>query len=216
MVNAYSQREIAAKARAMADLLLQATFEPDFLEPAWEAYCRVREALASGGLRAPADVPNDQSIKRLFFEVIAFAAFIVMGQEVPKWLTRKSPLGEVEPDVESILDYNTQFLNRIAHHLEAPEFARLREVTPISIQPAIRFADGEPLSIVRRVAGYFQAGSVVESARDFSRFAALAMDAEHSVLLQPITLRLVESVVRVSRILLKGVFAHQLAPDSSG
>lgn len=216
MVSAYSQGEIDAKARAMADLLLQAVLEPDLLQPAWEAYSGVLGVLVSQGLPAAADVPNDRSIKRLLFEVIAFAAFIVMGQEVPKWLRRKSALGQEEPDVEWIRYYNTQFLNRIGHHLESPEFAQLREVTLISIQPAIKFADGEPLSIVRRVSGYLRAGSATEAARDFAQFAALAMDAEHSPLLQPITLRLVESIVDVSRILLKGVFARQLCRDPLG
>jgi hypothetical protein len=62
-----------------------------------------------------------------------------------------------------------------------------------------------------RVAGYLRAGSSVAAAQDFSRFAAAAMDsAEHAALLQPIALRLVESAVGVSRILLKGVFSRQL------
>ena len=213
MINAYSQREIDAKARALADLLFQAVIEPDFLDPAWEAYCRVRETLVDRGLTDPADVPRDESIKRLHFEVVAFAAFIVMGQEVPKWLRRKSPLGEEEPDVEWIRHYNTEFLHRIGHHLTAAQFSQLRELTLATIQPAITFADGEPLSIVRRVSGYLHAGSAAEAARDFAQFAALAMDAEHSPLLQPLTLRLVESVVGVSRILLKGVFARQLDKD---
>jgi hypothetical protein len=211
MAKAYGQGEIDAKARAMADLLLQAVFEPDLLQPAWEAYFGIREALDHRGLTAPADAPDDRSIKRLLFEVIAVAAFIVMGQEVPTWLRRTSPLGQEEPDVEWIRYYNTQFLNRIRHHLESPEFAQLREVTLISIQPAITFGDGEPLSIVRRVSGYLGAGSAAEAARDFAEFAALAMDAEHSPLLQPITLRLVESIVGVSRILLQGVFARELS-----
>jgi hypothetical protein len=211
MVNVYSQREVEAKARALADLLFQAVIEPDFLEPAWEAYCRVREALVEKGLTAPSDIPNDESIKRLLFEV----AFIVMGQEVPKWLRRKSPVGEEEPDVEWIRHYNTHFLDRIGHHLEAAQFAQLREMMLATIQPEITFAQGEPLNPVRRVSGYLHAGSAAEAARDFSQFAAFAMDAEHSALLRPITLRLVESVVGVSRILLKGVFTRQLAPDSS-
>lgn len=214
MVSAYSQNEIDAKARATADLLLQAVFEPSLLAPAWEAYSRVRQELVSRDLARAADVPNDQSIKRLLFEVIAFSAFVIMGQELPKWLTRKSLLGEDEPDVEWIRYYNTQFLARIAHHLESSEFTQLREVKVISIQPAIRFADGEPLSIVRRVSGYLRAGSAVEAAKDFSQVAALVMDAENSAVLQPITLRLVESAVGVSRIVLKGVFARQLTRDS--
>ena len=138
-----------------------------------------------------------------------------MGQEVPKWLRRKSPLGEEEPDVEWIRHYNTQFLDRVGQHVAASQFTQLREVTLATIQPEITFAQGQPLSVVRRVSGYLHAGSAAEAARDFSQFAALAMDAEHSPLLQPITLRLVESVVGVSRILLKGVFTRQLAQDPS-
>jgi hypothetical protein len=212
MVTAYSQNEIDAKAKATADLILQALFEPGLLEPACEAYQHVRGELFRRGLESAdvADAPNDSSIKRLLFEMIAFAAFIIMGQELPQWLRRKSPLGEEEPDVEWIRYYNTQFLNRVAHHLESSEFTQLREVTLISTQPALQFGDGEPLSVVRRVSGYVRVGSAAEAAKYFSQFAALAMDPHHYAVLTPITFRLVESVVGVARIVLRGVFARKL------
>ena len=195
----------------MAELLLQAVLEFDLLEPVWKAYSGIREALDKQSIKGRPEVPDTRAVKRLFFEVVAFAAFVVMGQEVPKWLTRKNPVGQEEPDVEWIRYYNTQFLNRMRHDLESSEFAGLREVILISMQPAITFGDGEPLSIVRRVSGYLAAGSTLEAARDFAQFAALAMDAERSVLLQPIALRLVGSIVDVSRILLKGVFTRELS-----
>jgi len=62
------------------------------------------------------------------------------------------------------------------------------------------------------VSGYLGAGSALEAARDFAQFAAFAMDAERSVLLQPIKLRLVESIVDISRILLNG--SHASSPGS--
>jgi hypothetical protein len=76
------------------------------------AHANVREALVQRGLTASADAPNDESIKRLLFEVISFAAYVVMGQEVPKWLRRKSPLGDEEPDVEWIPGPGPIDLNR--------------------------------------------------------------------------------------------------------
>ncbi|MBI4190999.1 MAG: hypothetical protein HY525_10735, partial [Betaproteobacteria bacterium] len=115
MASGHSQNEIDAKARATADLLLQATCEPDMLAPVWEAYAHVRQELTRRDLAPVTDAPSEQSIQRLLFEVIAFAAFIIMGQELPKRLTRKSPLGDEEPDVEWIRYANTQFLNRLAH-----------------------------------------------------------------------------------------------------
>jgi hypothetical protein len=120
-VTAHTQNEIDAKAKAMADLLLQAVSEPDMLAPAWEACARVRQELARRHLTPAAEIPIRQNINRLLFEVTAFAAFIVMGQESPKCLTRRNALGAAEPDVEWIRYFNTQFLSRLADHVGASE-----------------------------------------------------------------------------------------------
>lgn len=215
-MSSHSRNEIDAKARATAELMLQALLEPDMCAPAWEAYSRVRDELTRRNLARPADVPIQQSIQRLLFEVIAFAAFIVMAQELPKWLTRKNPLGEEEPDVEWIPYFNTQFLDRLGRHMKSLEFARLREVIVSGIHPTITFAEGEPLIVERRVAEYVRVDAPTDAGRHFSRLAAMAMDAEHTWLLQPITVRFIGSIVGIDRIVLKGVFTRQLTADPHG
>jgi hypothetical protein len=84
MASVYSQSEIDAKAGAMAELLLQAVLELDLLEPAWKACSEIRAALDGRAIDGPPDAPDGRAVKRLFFEVVAFAAFTVVGQEVPK------------------------------------------------------------------------------------------------------------------------------------
>ena len=118
-----------------------------------------------------------------------------MGQELPKWLRRKNAQCEDEPDVEWIRYYNTQFLARLVHHLESSEFTT---------------GTSQPVRVDRRVARYLRDGSSVKAAEVFSRLAAVAMDFEFAGLIQPIALRLVDSVVGVSRIVRKGVFARRL------
>jgi len=73
--------------------MLQAILEPDMCAPAWEAYSLVHDELSRRKLARPADGPSEQSIQRLLFEGIAFAAFIVMSQELPVCWHSPKPVG---------------------------------------------------------------------------------------------------------------------------
>ena len=63
------QDEIEAKAKATADLLLQAVSEPEMLAPAWESCLRVRQDLARRHLALAADTPSVERVNLLVFEV---------------------------------------------------------------------------------------------------------------------------------------------------
>jgi len=66
----------------MAELLLQAVLEFDLLEPPLGKHARkIREALDDRVIDGPRDAPDSRAVKRLFFEVVAFVAFVVMGLE---------------------------------------------------------------------------------------------------------------------------------------
>lgn len=201
----FNQSELDAKAVTTGNLLIVAIFESKLIEGICETYEQVcRETLARFEV-VPKEL-GDDDYKRLLFEVICFATFIIMGQEVPKHIVRTRALLTTEPDAEGIRHFNDKLLDRLSHHLEGQGFAWLREVVVTAISPNIQFGLGEPLNAAKRIADYLEGGSSLQAAKLFSQYVAYAIDPDQYVALTIIGMGWVESIIDLTRIVLKAVF----------
>ena len=209
---AFSESELDTKAIATGDLLIQAIFESQTIEQICQTYEQVTREMQTRFGEAPKLLGEDD-LKRLFFEVLCFAAFIIMSQEVPKYLVFTRTSGDFEPDSESVRYFNGKLLDRLAHHLESQGFSRLREVVPTAVTPDIQFGLGEPLAIGRRIYSYFESDSSWKAAGLFSQYVAHAVDPLQSATLTMIGIRSVRPVVELTRFVLKAVFKDIAVSD---
>lgn len=193
-------------AKATADLLIQAVLESKLIENIWSAYEQVcNETLARFGVQ-PRKLGEDDC-KRILFELACFSAFLIMGQEVPKFIVRKRFLLGNAPDAEGVRYYNGKLLECLESHFESAKFGTVLEVTITAITPDIQFGLGEPLNVPKRIASYVKLGSSVEGAKLFAQYLAYAIDSENYVAIKIIGMNYVESIVGVVRLVLKTVFA---------
>lgn len=199
----FSQSELDEKAVATADLLIQSIFEARLIEEIHESYehlCYETLARFDGVPKKPAE----DDLSRLLFEILCFAAFIIMSMEVPKHILRRR-FYNTKPDMQGIRRFSDKLLERLHHHIEATNTSELRQVDLVSITPDFRHGPGERLNAVKRITEYSKVGPS-EAAKMFSRYFASAIDPEQYAPLQILGMHSRERVVELARIVLKAVF----------
>jgi len=131
---AFDNEILAEKAKATADLIIQTVFESGLIENICSTYEKVCiETLAR--FEAQPRKLDEHDLKRLLFEVLCFSVFLIMGQEVPKFIFRKRPLLGRSPDAEAIRYYNGKLLERLEEYFESQKFGTIREVVITAITP---------------------------------------------------------------------------------
>src|SRR5207245_2352354 len=153
------------------------------------------------------DSPRPEQMRRLLFEIICFALFIIMAQEVPKHIRH---LRGDEPDAATVRGLNTALFERARRGLEELA-AGLHEIELGGVNP-MTFVEGQRLDARRRLAEHFKAGTTA-AAEQFAFLGALSIDVQRAGIITPIVLRLVEAVVEVCRIVLQAAF--ETKPDAS-
>lgn len=199
----FSQNQLDEKAVATADLLIQSIFEAHIIEEFYEAYENLcHETLAR--FNVVPKKPVDDDFKRLLFEVLCFAAFIIMSWEIPKQI-RRWRLYNTRPDTEGIRRFNHKLMERLLYHIKATRMSDLQQVEVISITPDFRYGLGERLNAEKRI-GEYSAVDPSKAAETFSWYFAHAIDPEQYAALKILGMHSVEHVVELARIVLKAVF----------
>lgn len=202
----FSQQKLHAKAAATGDLLIHAIFEAKLIEAICETYDHVCRDEKLAHLRLVPKELGDDDLKRLAFEIICFAAFIIMSQEVSKHVVPTRTARSAGPDAEGIRYFNGRLLDRLVGHLERAGFSQVRGVVPTTISPEIEFGVGEALNATTRIHAYVKTDSHGEAAKLFSHFVAHAIDPDRYAALTIIGMNSVGPIVDLTRIVLKAAF----------
>lgn len=198
---------LSEKARATADLLVQMVFE-ELIGNICSTYDEICSEKLSRFDVQPRKLGQDD-LKRLSFEILCFAVFIIMEQEVRKFIVRKRLLLGNTPDTEGIQFYNSKLLDRLEEYFKAQKFGTIQEVVITAITPDIQFGLGEPLNAAKRISSYVQSKSSVKAAELFAEYVAYAVDPENYVILKVIGMTHVELVIDLVRLVLKAVFKEK-------
>ena len=195
--------QLDEKAVATADLLIQSIFEAHLIEEFYEGYEHLcHETLAS--FKVVPKKPVDNDFKRVLFETLCFAAFILMSWEIPKHI-RRWRLYATRPDTQGISRFNDKLLERFLYHIEATGMSELQEVEVISVTPDFRYDLGQRLNPARRI-GEYSAVEPSKAAETFSWYFAHAIDPEQYAALKILGMHSAERVVELARIVLKAAF----------
>jgi len=184
------KRTLERKALATAMLLVQTMAETQFIEGlslAAEQICRDARGPGSRLL-----VINDEDRICLSFEVTCFAAFLIMGQEAPKFITLSDGSGKDRPDEDGIQYFNTKLLEYLEGGLS--EFKR----HTASRETATNYAT--------RLCEYLRSGSPQKEVELFGRQVALSLDEGSYPFLKILGMRYVGPLVDLIRSLLTQVF----------
>ena len=140
----FSQSQVDEKAAATADLLIQSIFEARLIEEFYEAYEHLCcETLARFNV-VPLK-PVDDDFKRLLFETVCFAAFIILSCEISNHI-RRWHLYSASPDTPGIRRFKEKLLERLLYHMEATRMSELQKIEAISITPDFRYGLGQQLN----------------------------------------------------------------------
>jgi hypothetical protein len=204
----FDNNTLSHKAKVTADLLIQAVLESELIENIWSSYEKACVEMLARFDVQPREIDQDD-LKRLLFEVLCFSAFLIMGQEICKFIVQRRPLLESNPNSEGIRYYNGKLLERLKEYFEAQKFGAIREVIATAITPDIQFGLGESLDATKRISDYVQSGSSLKGAELFAHYVAFAIGPQHGVVLKPIWMAYVESIVDLVRLVLKAVFEER-------
>jgi len=166
------------KAKATADLLVETMVE--FPESIYSTYEEVLSEAPAKSEIQPREF-SQSDFKRVLFEVLCFATYIIMGQEVPKFIVRRRYILGSTPDAEGIKYYNEKLFNYLQEYFENLKFGTIREIVITAMTPDIQFGLGEPLNAAKRVASYVQSGASLKAAKLFAQYLAYAVDAENYI-----------------------------------
>lgn len=196
------------KAEETCVLLVQRIQEGQVVETLWSAYEQIcRDVLARFRVRPRKLTPTHR--KGVSFEILCFSAFIVMGQEAPKFILRKRFLLGNQPDVKAIRYFNTKLMEHLDSYFSREGLGALREVVITAATPDIQFGDGEPLNCAKRIQSYLRSGSSIKGAELFGENLALSLDPQNYAVLKILGMKGVEFVVGLVRAVLSAVFSRK-------
>ena len=191
---ALSTSVLQHQARALASSLLEQLIQARLLESIWSSYDEAcKGPLARFGVQARLMEAEDR--ERLRFEVCCFAAYILMGQEVPKMLGRDQP---------RIKFFNTIFGEALVTRLSASD-GRCKIVLA-SPTPSLQDDDRPTLELGRRIADYLGLGTPESVTAFFGAKITDVLDA-HQPILTVITVSYIEPIVVLARSALDKTFA---------
>jgi hypothetical protein len=202
----FNEITLAERAEVTADLLVEAFTDAELLESVWSSYETIcKEALFKFGVQ-PRKLGQDDRT-HLSFELLCFSVFLVMGQEVPKFIVRRRLLLGSAPDDEGIRYFNGKLLEHLESHFVRQGATSVREVIVTAITPNMQFGLGEPLNCAKRIASYVHSGSSLKAADRFAQHIAYAVDPKNYVALKMLGMAYVEQIVDLTRGVLSSVFA---------
>lgn len=165
-------------AKQTADLLV-GRLSDRLIDSIWASY----EEACNGPLAQFGAKPreaSDEDRERLRFEIVAFATYILMGQEVPKLFRRRRLLRWV-PDVEAIQSFNETLAQELVALFDSLGATRLHEIVMAQVEPTVKLGFGqERLDFGRRVAQYVSVGSAEQLVTVFGTHIARGLDWEHA------------------------------------
>lgn len=169
------------------------------------------ESLCSAGEKTLSDMSDKFGIQRhridqddrtrLSFEIVCFASFLIMSQEIPKLIIRKDASGVATADNDGIQYFNARFLE----HLEQAN-ATFMESTPV-MEVLLTGIGEQPLSFARRMRQHVESSTRESEVNVFSRQIALVLARENHVLLKALCMGYVETIADLARGVLKTAFA---------
>ncbi|MBM4125049.1 MAG: hypothetical protein FJ246_08890 [Nitrospira sp.] len=204
----FDEKTLSGYAKKTAALLVEEISQQNMTKSLWNSYEKVwKEELSRFGVQLRVMGPDDQT--RLLFELMSFSVYLIMGQEVPKWIVQTRFVLGPRPDDKSIRYFNSILLQEIEKYVVSIGATKVREISIVAISPDLRFGPGEYLNCARRIASYVQSGSTKSAVDTFAQYVACAVDPESYPAVKLIAVSYVGQIVDLARHVLAAVFQQR-------
>lgn len=197
--------ELDGKAEVTADLLVSAIRDGKLADGICDSYTEICNTVLKKFNVTPKKIGSDEK-NRLFFELVCFPAFLIMGTMAEKQITKPRLLVMREPDVEGIRRYNDRLSEKLISHLKEAGATDVREITVLRMDPKMEFGQGELLDFDRRIADYLRLATTLEAAERFPMYIAFAVDPERYVELKVLGAQYLKPISLLADAIVKDVF----------
>ena len=150
---------------------------------------------------------NIDDTKRIILEIVSFATFLLMMNEAPKYIQKRTALFNKSPDAERVRYYNTILFALIDEYLDSNEYKGVHEIIVTEIHPEIKFEEGEVIDLASRIKLYIDSGDIVSTTELFAHNLSLAIDRHNVALTELISLHFANSIIDWTKDVAKNVFA---------
>jgi hypothetical protein len=153
---------------------------------------------------------EEDDLIRISFELICFAAFVIMLREAPKVITKRT-LFHRTPDAEKVSHYNEKLLDHLDEYFTEHDFIKIREIIMTGINPdALEYGFAELLGAEYRLKQYsdtFIKFGMDSAIRWFTTKFAHAIEPKNFAVILPIAITYAGNTIEYVESLVKFVFS---------
>lgn len=203
----FDNTSLEQKAERTLELIINAVIIDDFLSDIITTYHQEVEKPLIDSFGVKRKKPfNENDNRRILFEFICFATYMIMSVEAPKYIRKRKLFITNEPDVDKVRFYNTKLYDITKDYLNRNGFDNIREIILKEINPELKYEEGEVVNLTSRNAIYINCGDNISATKLFVIHLSYAIDADNSAFVEPISVFYAGSAIELARDIAKVVF----------
>lgn len=203
-----NDNSLEEKAQKTFELLIKSLITDDVLSDIVITYHKTIEEPLTDTFGIRRKLPFDEDdYRRIIFELICFATFLIMVHEAPKYLKKGVLLFNESPDAEKIRYYNTKLYDLLNDYLDNHGYNGIHEIVPIEITPELKYGIGEAIDLTSRVTLYASLEDFQSATKIFVIRLTYAIDADNFAFVEPKSIFYAGSIIDLVRDIAKYVFS---------